>query len=119
MNEQHLLSPGPLLGKDGNLAECGYAFSLVKTYERKAIKAPKGRIKEWDYYYVGNAERGIALTIDDNGYMDLCSASLLNFKSKEVLEKMVTHPFSYGKRHLPSSSSVGDTFYHDKKVERS
>jgi hypothetical protein len=116
MNEQHLLSPGELLGKDGNLAECGYAYSLVKTYSRKAIKARKGRIKEWDYYYVGNTERGIALTIDDNGYMDLCSASVLDFRKKAVVEKMIVHPFSYGKRALPSSSSVGDTVYEDKKV---
>jgi hypothetical protein len=117
MNEQHLLSPGPLLGKDGNLAECGFAYSLVKTYDRKMIKAPKGRIKEWDYYYVGNKERGIALTIDDNGYMDLCSASVLNFAKPAVVEKMVVHPFSYGKRALPSTSAMGDTFYQDKKVE--
>jgi hypothetical protein len=93
MNEQHLLSPGPLLGKDGNLAECGYAYSLVKTYARADIKAPKGRIKEWDYYYVGNAERGLALTIDDNGYMDLCSATVLDFPQTRLRRKDGRPPF--------------------------
>lgn len=114
--EQHLLSKGPLLDEEGNLVEAGYAYSLVKSYSRKAIKANKSRIKEWDYYYIGNNNYGIALTIDDNSYMDLCSVSLLDFRTGTYLEKMVTHPFSGGKRNLPSSSEEGDTVYLDKKV---
>jgi hypothetical protein len=116
MPEQHLLGPGPLLDKDGNLAECGYAFSLVKAYDRHLIKAAKSRIKEWDYYYVGNKERGIALTIDDNGYMDLVSATVFDFRIPGYVEKSVMHPFSNGKRNLPSTSKEGDTVYLDKKV---
>jgi len=116
MAEQHLLGPGPLLDEKGNLSEAGYAFSLVKQYDRKGIKAPKGRIKEWDYYYIGNQERGIALTIDDNGYMDLCSCTLLDFRGPSYLEKSVMHPFSFGKRKLPASSKEGDTVYEDKAV---
>src|SRR5574344_2356360 len=116
MAEQHLLSAGPLLDEKGDLAECGYAFSLVKNYKREAIKAPKGRIKEWDYYYIGNKERGIALTIDDNGYMDLVRCTVFDFRVPAYVEKSVMHPFSYGKRNLPSSSKEGDTLYLDKKV---
>ena len=63
MSEQHLLSDGPLLDGNGNLADAGYAYSLVRKYDRKAIAASKMRIKEWDYYYVGNAKYGIALTV--------------------------------------------------------
>jgi hypothetical protein len=117
MGEQHLLSPGPLLDREGNLCEAGYAFSLVKKYDRKAIKVRKGRIKEWDYYYVGNQERGLALTIDDNGYMDLLSATVFDFRKPGYLEKSIMHAFSYGKRHLPASSSEGETVYSDKKTE--
>ena len=35
---QHQLSEGLLLDNKGNLAEAGYAFSLVKEYNRKHIK---------------------------------------------------------------------------------
>ena len=63
MRENHLLGPGPLLNENGDLFEAGYATSLVKQYSRDAIKAPTSRIKEWDYYYVGNAKYGIALTV--------------------------------------------------------
>jgi len=115
--EQHLLSEGPLLDEEGNLCEAGYAFSLVKKYDRSAIKAPSLRIKEWDYYYIGNKNYGVALTIDDNSYMDLCCVSLMDFTKKTVLENSVVHLWSKGKRGLPASSEAGDALYIDKKVE--
>ncbi|MCH3910088.1 MAG: DUF2804 domain-containing protein [Bacilli bacterium] len=115
--EQHKLGEGLLLNDDGNLNEAGYAFSLVKTYNRDKIKASKLRIKEWDYYYVGNAHRGLAMTIDDNGYMDLCSLTILDFDKPGYIEKSEMHAFSLGKRNLPLSSKEGDTVYKDKKVE--
>ena len=80
---QHKLSKGPLLDDKGNLIEAGYSFSLDKEYDRKAIKGLKGRIKEWDYYYIGDENYGIALTIDDNSYMGLVSVSVLDYKSKQ------------------------------------
>ena len=39
-----------LLDAKGNIAEPGYAKSLIWKYSRSQIKAPKFRIKEWDYY---------------------------------------------------------------------
>ena len=79
---QHQLKEGPLLNKEGNLDEAGYAFDLVKEYNRKSIKGLKSRIKEWDYYYIGDDDFGVALTIDDNSYMGLVSVSVLDFKNK-------------------------------------
>jgi hypothetical protein len=52
VSNQHLMGFGPLLDENGQLNEPGYAFSLVKRYDRSKIKAKKSRIKEWDYYYV-------------------------------------------------------------------
>lgn len=80
---QHELSKGPLLNDKGELNEAGYAFSLVKEYNRNHIKANKSRIKEWDYYYFGDDEYGVALTIADNSYMALISASVLDFKERK------------------------------------
>jgi hypothetical protein len=42
----------PLLDGNGELIEPGWSRSLVQEYDRKMIKAPKFRIKEWDYYLV-------------------------------------------------------------------
>ena len=58
--EQNLLHQGKLLDENGNLTEAGYHYRLVKEYSRDDIKASKMRIKEWDYYYIGNNKKGFS-----------------------------------------------------------
>ena len=111
---QHKLSNGPLLDEKGNLAEAGYAFELVKEYNRKAIKGLKGRIKEWDYYYIGDEEYGIALTIDDNSYMGLASVSVLDFKNKKENTKSYIRWLTFGEVGFPSTSKDGDVSMQSK-----
>lgn len=103
----HLMSPGKLLNKKGNLREPGYAFELNQEYSRKDIKAPKWRIKEWDYYYFGDEHYGLAVTVDDNGYMGLASASILNFDDKTFINKAYMYWFCMGKVGMPSTSVTG------------
>ena len=79
--QHEIKTKGPLLTPDGTVSEAGYATSLIKEYDRKAIKANKLRIKEWDYYFIGNERYGVALTVADNGYMGLDSISLLDFQT--------------------------------------
>jgi len=105
---QHKLIEGPLLDENGNLNEAGYAFSLVKQYDRKAIKGLKSRIKEWDYYYIGDTKYGIALTIDDNSYMGLVSVSVMDYQNKSVITKSYMSWLTFGKTNFPSSSNNGD-----------
>lgn len=116
---QHLLSSGPLLDEKGNLAEAGYAFQLVKKYDRKAIKGDKLRIKEWDYYYFGNKEYGVALTIDDNSYMSLDSVSFLDFVNKTQVTTSKMGFMSKGKLNFPSDSSQGDIKHKGKERDMS
>lgn len=111
------LEPGRLLFDDGNLAQAGYATSLVKEYNRSHIKAKKSRIKEWDYYYIGNDNFGVALTVADNSYMSLASISFIDLNNKTTITKDSIKLFSNGKLNLPSSSKTGDIVYKDKKCE--
>lgn len=111
---QNKLKEGPLLNEEGNLCEAGYAFSLVKKYDRNAIKARKSRIKEWDYYYIGDNKRGIAFTIADNSYMGMASVSYLNFEDKVYVTKSSMKAFTSGKLNLPSSSKEGELNWEDK-----
>ena len=55
----------PLLNERGNLTQAGYAKRLLPVYDRTKVKGGFARLKEWDYYYVGNTEFGVALTIAD------------------------------------------------------
>lgn len=105
---QQELSPGALLDENGRLAQAGYAKALVKKYERGAIKAPPSRIKEWDYYYIGNRDFGLALTIADNSYMGLDSISFLDFQSGYNHTVSPMQLFTFGKKALPPSSAEGN-----------
>ena len=98
-----------LLDEEGNIKHPGYSTELLLEYNRNDIKANKWRIKEWDYYLISNKDYAIALTIDDNSYMGLVSASFINLKDK--FEKTVSKMFWFpnGKTNLPSSSKSGIT----------
>lgn len=91
---QKKLEPGNLLDEYGNLAQAGYALSLVKKYDRDKIQANPFRIKEWDYYLIHNSHFGVALTVDDNSYMGLMSISFLDFdaRTERTVSPMTVFP---------------------------
>lgn len=114
--KQIKLKTGNLLDEFGNLVESGYATSLVKTYQRSMMKKHKMRIKEWDYYYLGNDDIGIALTIADNSYMSLMSVSYLDFNKQVETTRSIMNFMTRGKTNLPSTSKIGDVSFKNKKI---
>ncbi|MBQ9815159.1 MAG: DUF2804 domain-containing protein [Lachnospiraceae bacterium] len=107
----------PLLD-GGNLREPGWSRSLVQRYDRSQIKAPKMRIKEWDYYLVLSDGFAGAFTISDDGYIGLQSVSLLVFGEQPWEHtETVLNAFPMGKLKLPSDSSSGITEYSDKRLQ--
>lgn len=98
-----------LLNASGNIANPGFAKKLLWTYSRADIKAPKMRIKEWDYYYIGNQDYGLALTISDSGYVSCLSASILEFgKSPLQMNDSELGMLPLGKMNLPATSEAGN-----------
>ena len=98
----------PLLDERGNLTEPGYAKRLLPVYDRTKVKGGFARLKEWDYYYVGNAHFGVALTIADNSYMGLDSISFLSFEGEPwQITKSPMRIFPMGKTNLPNTSAEG------------
>ena len=114
--QREITVAGKLLNEKGELAQKGYARSLLLEYDRNAVKAPKMRIKEWDYYLITTDEFALALTIDDNSYMGLVSASFLDFKDRTEKTTSIITPFTRGRTNLPSSSASGDTVFSNKRV---
>ena len=107
-----------LLDEKGNLREPGWSRHMVWQYDRKMIKAPAFRIKEWDYYLVLGKDFGAAFTISDDGYIGLQSVSLLLFGDKPWEHtETVLKPFPLGKLKLPPNSSSGPTRYEDKRLK--
>ena len=54
--QTRITKPGPLLTSEGTLAQPGWATQLLLEYDRTRIAASPLRIKEWDYYLVGDDE---------------------------------------------------------------
>lgn len=105
-----------LLNEKGELTNPGYSTSLIQEYSRNDIKAKKFKIKEWDYYLIYNDDYAVALTIDDNSYMGMISASLINFKEQKEKTTSFISLFTNGKTNLPSTSKIGDTKVKSKKA---
>lgn len=99
---------GPLLDEKGALVERGWARRTVKAYDRAAIRAPGLRIKEWDYYCALGGRFGVALTIADNGYMGMASASVLDLESAAEITVSEIVPATFGSLGAPASSDAGN-----------
>ena len=110
MSTQHeITAPQRLLNAEGNIAEPGFAKKLYWQYDRADIKAPKIRIKEWDYYYIGNQDVGLCLTISDVGYVSSLSVSLLGYGDKPFqFNDSELGVMPMGKVGMPSTSEKGD-----------
>ncbi len=112
--EHEILTPGPVLDGNGHLREPGFARRLILSYDRNLIKAHRSRIKEWDYYAILSDDLVLALTIDDNGYMGLLSATVLVLGDRagavkgEVTESVMC-AFPMGRTNLPGNSASGVT----------
>lgn len=113
--QNKITTSSDLLDENGQLVQKGYANKLILKYDRSKIKAGKLRIKEWDYYLVYNDKFGLALTIADNSYMGLYSATFLDFENRCETTKTNMRFMTKGKTNMPSSSEFGDIKVETKK----
>ena len=119
--------PCELLNSDGELNFAGFSKKMLLKYDRNKIKAGKLRIKEWDYYLIHNNDYAIALTIADNSYMGMLSASVIRFKEKKEKTSSIITLLPKGKLNediksnthiqMPSNSSSGDIVVKNKKCD--
>lgn len=116
MRNHEVTKKQPLLDKNGQLTEPGWSKQLVQKYSRADIKAPKFRIKEWDYYLVMNKDFAIALTLSDLGYLGMISASFLDFTRPWEHTESVLTAFPMGKFNLPSDSKAGVSKFENNRV---
>lgn len=116
MRNHEVTQPHALLDAQGQLVEAGWSRSLLQAYCRDDIRAPKWRIKEWDYYLVLHDDFGVAFTISDDGYIGLQSVSLLDFANKWEHTETILNAFPMGKLHMPASSQKGCCRYQDKRL---
>ncbi len=122
MRNHEVTEKGKLLNADGSLREPGWSKQLVQEYSRADIKAPKFRIKEWDYYLVVSEEHDIAVafTLSDDGYIGLQSASFLDLGNEPWEHtETILNAFPMGKFKFPTTSAEGVVKYADKRLAMS
>lgn len=106
---QQLLSEGRLLDKEGNLQQAGYAYSLVREYSRKDIKASAMRIKEWDYYAITDGKVFFCVTVADVGFISMASVSVVDCTARRFKTSSAVGLFPLGKLNLPPTYEQGDS----------
>ncbi len=109
--QKEITSRQLLLDGKGNIAEPGYAKRLLWEYNRENIVAPKCRIKEWDYYYIGCDEHALCLTLADMGYVGALSISVMDFVTPAQFTNSKVFFFPMGKVNMPRTSETGDVGY--------
>ena len=114
MVQKEITTRQPLLNEKGDIANPGYAKTLIWDYNRENITKRATRIKEWDYYYIGNDDSAICLTIADLGYVGALSASVLDFNEPSQITKSSVCLFPIGKMKMPRTSVVGDAVWKNK-----
>ncbi len=115
--QNRITKSGALLDRKGTLLQKGWATDLVLNYDRKMIKAPRFKIKEWDYYCVLSSERGAAFTIADNGYLGFIGATILDFTKPNEISNSVIIPFPLGSFRMPQTSGNDDVRFENKRVK--
>ena len=118
MRNHEVIAEQKLLDVYGEIAEPGWSRKQVWQYDRSDIKAPKFRIKEWNYYLTVGDDFAVATTISDDGYVGLQSVSLLELGDNPWEHtETVLNGFPMGRIGLPSDSGEGPTKYADKRLK--
>lgn len=107
--QHEIIEKGTLLDENGKLREPGYSKLFLLDYDRRDIKAPSCRIKEWDYYLITNNRFGVALTIADNSYMGIDCISFFDFTTPWVKTKSSIKWRTKGRKNLSPTPEIGDT----------
>lgn len=76
--QNEITAPVVIPDSNGRIPAPGWARTETMRYERRNIKAPWFRRKEWDYYLFTAKDWAVAFTISDLGYVGLLSASFID-----------------------------------------
>lgn len=101
-NQVEIHHPIELLDPRGHITTEGWARQPYWNYRREAIRAPKWRIKEWDYFSVLSPRQnfGLTLTMSDLGYLGVFAICFLDFERRYFHQIDTFSLFPMGKTGL-------------------
>jgi len=105
--QNEIITPSPLLDRNGVLTQRGYATKPLLLYKRKDIKAPPWRIKEWDFYQVMNDDYCVQFTIGHTAYAGAVTVTFFRFADGLRYDASTTLILPFGSLKMPETSAQG------------
>lgn len=78
---EKIIEPVPLLDEKGRVLKPGYAVDDLYIYDRKHVKAPYFRLKEWDFYQLSNDKFCVQFTFGHVTYGGTLSVTAFDFET--------------------------------------
>ncbi|HNX15646.1 MAG TPA: DUF2804 domain-containing protein [Oscillospiraceae bacterium] len=102
--EKLLTEAGPVLDERGRPIP-GYSTKSMLHYDRRAIKAPPWRIKEWDFYQITDDRICLQFTIGHASYAGQVLIMAFDFaKGEKLFERGMLLPLPFGSLNMPSDA---------------
>ncbi len=115
MAEKRFESADSVLNEKG-YPNPGWASHGILKYDRKAIKAPFYRIKEWDWYQVNTDRIVLQFTYGHASYAGQVGVTLFDIATGEkIYTKDVILALPFGSLKLPESADTDSVLLFDKK----
>lgn len=112
--ERRFDGTGPVLDGKGRPV-AGYSTSAMRAYDRRAIKAPPWRIKEWDFYQVTDGSHCLQFTIGHAAYAGQVSVMLFDFRNGvKLVEKSRFLVLPFGSLHMPANTETDHVLAYQK-----
>lgn len=117
--QTEITTPIDLLDPQGHITQEGWARQPVWSYDRKAVRAPQWRIKEWDYFSVQSPDQkfGITLTMSDLGFAGMFAICFLDFERGTFHQVDTLSILPLGKTGFPAGSDSGVIRFGNKTLE--
>lgn len=102
--------PTLLLDEEGMLANPGWCRRNLYIYNRDKISAPKWRIKEWDFYQMGNDRFMVQICFANISIGASATACLINLKTGKTYSASSTSLFTMNRHRLPENGDKPHNF---------
>lgn len=102
--EKRFTQPQPVLDGQGR-PNPGWASSGLLSYNRRAVRAPFYRLKEWDWYQVSDGHRALQFTLGHASYAGQVGVMLFDFEEgKSIFTKDKILPLPFGSLGLEANA---------------
>lgn len=114
MKQNEITKVTNLLDNSGMLTNAGWCRRNLYEYNRENITAPKWRIKEWDFYQVGNDRFMVQICFANISLGAAATATLVDLKTGKRYARSSISIFTQNRYALPRNGDKPHEFHYKK-----